>query len=131
MIAFRCYDPSDDGSGGIHRWYNTLPDEIRGEIDAVLEAMQLETSLASHRFVEAMCGACKGLSRITFKVNFSGEEIHIRILGFDGPERRQFTLLRGFEKQADADYGRMCWAAHRQKEGVEHDGSRAPPCQFP
>jgi hypothetical protein len=131
MVAFRCYDPSDDGTGGIHRWYNQLPDAIQGEIDAVLEAMQLETSLASHPLTDVMRGACRGLTRITIKAVHLGEEIHIRILGFDGPERRQFTLLRGFEKLADADYGKACWAALRQKEGVERDGVRAPPCQFP
>ena len=102
MVSFRCYDPSTDGNGGIHSWYNGLPPSYRAEVDAVLELLALENNLSEIPEVKALRGACEGLTEI--KIDFALKEgkkergIHLRILGFDGPVKDEFTLLTGFEK---------------------------------
>lgn len=54
-----------------------------------------------------------------------------RILGFTGPEKKQFTLLVGFEKITGSEYAVECPKALQRKKGVLKDGTRAPQCYFP
>lgn len=132
MVAFRCYDPSADGSGGIHGWYRALPSAYRAEIDAALELLALERALTGVDGVKALRGACEGLTEIIIDFEIAGVTHHIRILGFDGPGAREFTLLTGFEKLKDNSiYGFYCNQAHERKEGAIRDGRRAPLCRFP
>jgi hypothetical protein len=132
MVAFRCYDPSADGSGGIHVWYNGLQPSYQAEIDATLELLALERTLTAVDGVKALRGACEGLTEIIVDFEMDDTEKHIRVLGFDGPGRGGFTLLTGFEKAKDNSiYGFYCRQAHERKEGVMHDGRRAAPCRFP
>jgi len=132
MIAFRCYDPSGDGSGGVHVWYNQLAPEFRAEIDSTMELLCLEKSLAESPEIKPLRGACEGLTEIKIDFKFGTAKIHLRILGFDGPDKSEFTLLTGFQKQNNnAIYGVECLKAHERKEGVIRDGRRAPPCGFP
>jgi len=132
MVAFRCYDPSANGGGGIHGWYSGLSPEFRAEIDATLELLALDRDLDAVEQVERLHGACEGLTEIIVDFCVRKTEVHIRILGFDGPGRDEFTLLTGFEKEKDnAIYGYYCPQAHQRKQGVMRDGRRAPPCRFP
>jgi hypothetical protein len=131
MVSFRCYDPSSDRRGGIHGWYARLLPEIRAEFDAALETLQYVASLSGRPDVEAMRGACAGLTEVKIDVQLEDEEVHIRLLGVHGPGRREFTILGAMQKQSDADYGRACRSALRRKQRVERDGRRALPCQFP
>lgn len=54
-----------------------------------------------------------------------------KILGFEGPGRREFTLLVGFEKITRAEYSIECPKALHKMKVVIKDGRRAPPCEFP
>ena len=132
MVAFRCYDPSANRGGGIHGWYDGLNPRFRAEIDTALELLGLEDSFDGVDAVKPLRGACEGLTEIIIEFEQDEIEIHIRILGFDGPGRKEFTLLLGFEKtNNDAIYGPHCRAAHARKAGVIRDGRRAPECRFP
>jgi hypothetical protein len=133
MVAFRCYDPSTDGGGGIHGWYDGLRPDFRAQIDAALEMLALEDDLDDIEEVKAMRGACKGLTEIVIDFYVEKTKVCIRILGFPGPDGGDFTLLTGFERSKDtaATYGFYCPQAHQRKEGVMRDGKRAPPCRFP
>jgi hypothetical protein len=132
MVAFRCYDPSGNGSGGVHDWYRSLSPGFRAEVDATLELLALEPDFDEVDQVKPLRGACDGLSEII--VDFVVDKIvqHIRLIGFDGPGKGEFTLLAGFQKFKDNSiYGYYCAQAHQRKEGVIRDGRRAPLCQFP
>ncbi len=93
MPELRCYTLPQSGRG-IHTWYDGLGGEIRAAIDAALESLAEETDWDDLQQFKRLRGKCRGLSEIVVDVG----ERHIRILGFDGPTRGQFTLLFGFEK---------------------------------
>jgi hypothetical protein len=132
MVAFRCYDPSADGSRGVHAWYTQLSPEFRAEVDSAMELLSLEKTLVGHPEVKPLRGACEGLTEIKIDFALGSSEIHLRILGFDGPGKDEFSLLTGFQKaKNNAVYGVECTKAHERKEGVTRDGRRAPPCRFP
>jgi hypothetical protein len=132
MVTFRCYDPSSDGGGGIHGWYDGLCREFQAEIDAALEILALEDNLHGVAEIKPLRGACEGLTEICIDFEVGKTQVHIRILGFDGPSRDGFTLLIGFEKSKhNAIYGPYCESAHQRKQGVMRDGRRSPPCGFP
>lgn len=134
MITFLCYDPSADGTGGIHEWYFGLPAKYRAEVDSALELLSLEDNLLGQPEVKELRGACEGLTEI--KIDFTtpnneDEPVHLRILGC-GRNKREFILLFGFEKiRQNAEYGAACRSAHQRRWGVAKDGRRARPCRFP
>lgn len=133
MIIFRCYDPSSDGSGGIHAWHRSLSSAFQAQVDTTLEDLALERDLESANIIEALRGACEGLLEV--KIDFGPDEdnlTHIRILGFQWPKRRVLTMLVGFQKTPEnISYGPHCRSAHGHKDGVLRDGQRAKPCRFP
>lgn len=132
MVAFRCYDPSSAGGGGIYGWYGSLSPELQAEVDAALEILALENDLDGIANVKPLRGACKGLTEIKINSRIGEKPVHIRILEFKGPSRNEFTLLTGFEKsKGNAVYGPHCRSAQDRKDGVIRDGKRAPPCGFP
>jgi hypothetical protein len=102
MVAFCCYDPSGTGNGGIHEWYGEQVPEICAQIDAALEALAHAGRVDELPF-KALRGACKGLTEIIIEFETDDEEILIRILGFGSA--KEFFLLVGFRKTANADYG--------------------------
>lgn len=128
MWTIRCYDPSAI-RGGIHSWYDPLPGEVRGAIDAALEILADESGqLTELLHYKELRGACKGLDEIIVDLD-DGRKF--RILTFRGPGRRDCTLLFGFEKLSNEQYGPHCRSAHWRKNGVERNGERAPKCDFP
>jgi hypothetical protein len=146
MVAFRCYDPSTDGSGGIHRWYGTeIGPEIRSAIDGALELMGQEVQLDGHPSFKALRGKCSGLAEIKIDIPVQPTspiqkkklkrreriEINVRILGANEPPNTHFTLLVGFIKAGGPDYGPACLQAHRRHKGVRKNAGRARPCNFP
>ena len=127
MWAICCYTLPKSGQG-IHTWYNGLDGEIRAAIAAALESLAEETSWEDLPQFKRLRGKCRCLCEIKVDVG----KRRFRILGFDGPTRRQFTLLFGFEKPLwSINYGPACAAAHHRKRGVIRDARRAAPCQFP
>jgi hypothetical protein len=133
MIAFRCYDPSTDESGGIHAWHkHDLTPTFQAHVDTALEDLALEDDLESAPNVKPLRGACKGLTEVQIDFGPKGKVIHIRILGFEWPWRRVFTMLNGFQKTSqNISYGPHCRSAHTYKDKVIHDGQRAKRCRFP
>jgi hypothetical protein len=137
MITFLCYDPSADGTGGIHEWYDGLPSRYRSQVDSVLELLAKGPGdFYSQDEVKGLRGACGGLTEI--KVDFAeqtnGKEkkIHLRVLGCEGSDKREFILLIGFEKiKGNTEYGPACRSAQGRKWGVKHDARRARSCRFP
>ena len=132
MLAFECYDPSSDGTGGFHAWYASLSAVFQAQVDTALEDLALERNVSSAKIIESLHGACAGLLEI--KIDFGPDEDHLtslRILCFER-SRRTLTLLVGFEKTPTAiSYGPHCRSALERKNGVTRDGRRAKPCQFP
>jgi hypothetical protein len=128
-ILFLCYDPSKSQGGGIHSWYDQQDGTVRAAIDATLELLALERNWSDLPHFKELRGACEGLSEIRI-VNLEDGRL-IRILGFEGPGKREYTLLFPFEKPGGFDYTPHCHSAHWRKQGVIRDSSRAAPCQFP
>src|ERR1700734_469755 len=97
MVAFRCYDPSANGTGGIHLWYRAQIPEVRSAIDGALEVMAHEKSLDGHIAFKPLRGRCSGLAEI--KIDFpikrrkKTDHIHIRLLGPHNPPNVEFVLL--------------------------------------
>jgi hypothetical protein len=153
MVAFRCYDPSDDGSGGIHSWYyREISSDVRSAIDGALELMAREAKLDGHpSFKSLRLGRrCLGLAEIKIDLPVTSNEksksdhkksrkkkhnkkteIHIRLLGPDNPPNVEFILLIGFLKTGNHQYGPMCKQAQNRKKRVTKDATRAKPCRFP
>lgn len=158
MVAFRCYDPSIDGSGGIHRWYyREISPDIRSEVDATIELLSVETKLDGHPNFKALRGkGGRGLAEIKIDIQIKKEneepkkqnrksrrkgkrrrkrrertQINVRILGPDSPPNRSFVLLTGFIKLGDSQYGPMCRQANTRKRGVEKNAAKARSCRFP
>lgn len=132
MIEFLCYDPSSNGSGGIHTWYRGLSPSFQAQVDSALEDLALERDINSTPAIEALHGACEGLFELKIDFGPPRGEVHIRILAFEWPKRRTLTLLVGFQKTAQqVSYGPPCRSARGHKDGVVKDGQRAKPCRFP
>jgi len=146
LWRFKCYDPG--GQGGIHDWYDNLPEDVQAEVDAALETLGNTRGEWPTVLHERLRGACYPLAEIKIEVDQddlddeardiregAGEsedrKNHYRILGFEGPGRREFTLLCGFKKENNSDYGPACRSAKQRREGVIKDGQRARPCNFP
>jgi hypothetical protein len=127
---FRCYGPGDE-QGGFNGWYAGLPAKVRAEIDAALEILT-----ASKKWPEALYeelhGGGEGLAEIKVEVptNDPKKSEHYRLLGFRSAPG-EFVILNGFKKERTSDYGPAIASALRRKQGVERDGKRASPCQFP
>jgi hypothetical protein len=127
---FRCYDLG--GAGSYNGWYGSMPVEVQTEVDNVLEILAATRKWPDgpEELTETMRGACAGLVEIRVEMPSPNETIlHYRLLGFFGPGKMEFTLLYGFKKTNDSDYGPACRCALTRKQGVERDGSRAPPCE--
>jgi hypothetical protein len=105
------------------------------ELDQALNMLSRQRSWGLPEFKE-LDGACAGLEeiRIDIRVAVPNEEDRFRcfrILGFSGPERRQFILLVGFEKITGSEYAVECPKALQRKKRVLRDARRAPRCEFP
>lgn len=97
-----------------------------------MELLSQEDSLDDVPEVKPLRGACAGLTEIKFDFRLGEAEIHLRILGFAGPGKNEFTLLTGFQKKkSNAVYGAECSKANERKDGVMRDARRALPCGFP
>jgi hypothetical protein len=135
MVVFRCYDPSADGSGGIHLWYGAQAPEVRSAIDGTLELMAREAKLDGHPGFKPLRGKGRGLAEI--KIDFAvkrdkkSEQIHARILGPHNPPNTEFLLLVGFLKKGGPDYGPACHQAHKRNHGVKKNARKGKPCRFP
>jgi hypothetical protein len=119
MWTYRCYCLGQDG--GFRSWYDSQDAELQAKIDYTLELLSAVSDWSQSQFYEDLRGACEGLGEI--KVDTATR--CCRLLGFRGPGRRDFTLLCGFIKVANADYGRECPRALKRRDGVLKDGERA------
>jgi hypothetical protein len=148
MVDFRCYDPSADGSGGIHRWYNEVLPELQSAIDSALEVLKREKKLDGNFRFKQLRKKCSGLAEIKVDVPIENvpelaelerkkrkdrrrTKITVRLLGPDEPPNTQFLLLLGFIKWGDNQYGPACREAHKRHKGVAKDVTKAKPCDFP
>src|SRR5262249_13524064 len=131
MVTFRCYDPSADGGGGIHLWYQQQVPEVRSAIDGALEVMALEARLDWHPNYKPLRGRCAGLAEIKIDFALDGEQIHVRLLGPHNPPTIEFLLLSGFLKKGGPEYGPMCRQAHNRNRGVIKNAGKGKPCRFP
>jgi hypothetical protein len=139
-VRFRCYGLGGN-SGSIHAWYDSLPAEVQAGVDAVLETLGNSRRPWPNTLFERLHGACYGLAEIKIEVEQTTGETtepdaevppeHYRILVWEGQGRNDVTLLYGFKKENNADYGPACRSALRRRDGVKKDANRAPPCAFP
>jgi hypothetical protein len=72
MVAFRCYDPSADGTGGIHIWYQAQLPAVRSAIDAALELMSGEAILGAPS-IQAVAGQILGFGRDQNRTRYQAE----------------------------------------------------------
>lgn len=134
-VIYRCYDPSGD-NGGFHEWYYGLPATVQAEIDAALNVLRYSRQPWPSTLYEKLHGACYGLAEIKIAVDAEQPEKeegkdHYRILVFEGPRRKEITLLFGFKKENTSNYGPACRSARQRRDGVKKDGNRARLCTFP
>jgi hypothetical protein len=121
---FRCYDPGRN-RGGFYKWYDEQDPEIQAAIDTIL-AILAGTRRWDRPFFAELAGACQGLSELIVDVGIDDDVRNVRILGFSGPQSGDYTLLRGFIKNTDADYGHHCPQALKRKQAILKDARRAP-----
>lgn len=129
MWTFRCYI-SAEGVDVVRQWYDSVPDDVRGAMDATIEILQ-----ASKRewwrwpaFRELKSDACEGLCSIRIVSN----DDHHRILGFFGPDAEtEFSLLKPFHKSAFPDYTPACKCTHERRLEVINSKDRSHVCAFP
>ncbi len=121
----------------VHDWYDALPAAVMAEVDQALDVLSREKKWSAPEYKD-LSGDCSGLGEIRIdiaQVSDGQDEdlppLCFRILGFAGPDKKQFTLLVGFQKITGAEYSVECPRALRRKKGVLKDGSRAPQCYFP
>jgi hypothetical protein len=131
MVAFYCYNPSGRKGRGFHAWYDSVSAEHRAEIDAALELIERDETLAESGRFKDLKGRCLGVTEI--KIDFPDDqarrgEVHFRILGYGTADR--FVLLCGFQKHGEREYGYACHSANTRKRSVEKDGRRARKCRF-
>jgi hypothetical protein len=119
MWTLRCYYLGQDG--GFRGWYDSQDAEIQAKIDYTLELLVALPDWSKSPFFADLRGRCVGLG----EVKVDAGNAHYRLLGFYGPNKREFTLLCGFLKVTNADYGTECPKALKRKEGVLKDGERA------
>lgn len=119
MRVIRWYCLGQDG--GFRGWYDSQPLEVQAKIEVVLAILEAQRTWDKTPFYESLRGKCEGLGEIKFSVG----ERHYRLLGFDGPGKREFTIGTWFQKRNNSDYGRECPKGRERKEGVLKDGSRA------
>ena len=119
MWIFRCYDLGQDG--GFRGWCDSQEADVKAKIDFTLELLAALKDWSLSPFYQDLHGGCEGLGEIKIDT----DNTHHRLLGFFGPGKREFTLLCGFSKETNADYGKECPKALNRKEGVLKDGARA------
>ncbi len=136
MWQIRCYRPTGD-SGGFRSWYDTLIEAVQAEIDAVLELLETSRPPWPETLYAPLHGSCEGLVEIRIEFLSEGDDSNdsddegeepeqYRILAFEGPDQRELTVLYGFKKTTNADYGPACRAALNRRDGVKKDVRRAP-----
>lgn len=127
MPEFRCYI-SAEGDDVIRQWYDGSSATIQGEFDALIEVLGL-TQRKYWRLprFRKLKGLCDGLCCLRLKV----EEVHHRVLGFDGPADETFTMLLPFKKDDDPDYSKSGPEGHSRKAQVIADDHHSHQCQFP
>jgi hypothetical protein len=127
MVAFRCYI-SAEGSNVIRQWYDGSPEELKGALDGLLDVLGL-TPRKYWRLpgFRKLTGPCCGLCALRLKV----EEVHHRVLGFDGPAADAFTLLHPFKKRDDPDYSKSGPIGHARKDQVIAYEHHSRECRFP
>ena len=126
---FRCYD-SGNNRGGFHAWYDRQTPEIAAAIDSALLVLRGTARWADPIFKE-LHGACKGLSEIRLEIPKEQSDqddatASVRILGFVGPGKNNYTMLRGFIKVDGTEYSAECPRAASHMEIVRKHGERAP-----
>ena len=100
---------------------------MQAEISSTIEILAVLPDWSKSAAYEDLEGKCEGLGEVKVDV----ADLCIRLLGFKGPGKREFTLLLGFAKRTNSDYATHCPRALKRKEGVLKDGRRAPICSFP
>jgi hypothetical protein len=124
MRTVRCYCLGQDG--GFRGWYDSQPNEVKARIHSVLELLCALPHWRQTPFYEPLRGKCDGLGEI--KVELQGA--HYRFLGYEDSDKGEFTILRWFRKETNADYGSHCPQALKRKEQVLKDASRSEPWPF-
>jgi hypothetical protein len=125
MIVVLCYDPAKYGGGGFLQWRSSQDAEVRSAVDGALYALSQETKFPERqRYFKRLRGHCDGLDEVRI-ATMSGRLI--RILGFKGPRRGEFTALSGFEKPKGKgfDYTPFCSSAKGRQNGIIRDNKRA------
>ena len=129
---FRCYDTG--GRKGFHEWYDGQGPQDQASIDAMIGILEGTKDWKMPEF-KALEGACKGLEEIRIDrevanddetADGSAEKMSIRLIGFSGPGRKEFTLLTGFKKVSGSEYGVECPRAYGRKQRIRGDERRAP-----
>jgi hypothetical protein len=93
--TFKCFK-SSSGTNEIRKWLSALPERDQAKIDAVIRHLEIQKRLEEGPYIEPLTGY-KGLFEI--KV-FSGR-VRYRPIGCYGPNRREFTILKGAIEKDD------------------------------
>jgi len=80
----------------VQKWYESVDDDVKAEFDVsfkyLREAPDTKWALP---YARALHGKCKEFIEVRFKVN----RIQYRAIGFRGPERRVYTVVRMTDKK--------------------------------
>ena len=128
----RCY-VSPDGDDLICDWYAGEGDAVQAAFIAILEILR---SLPIHQWPESLFknldnrpgSKCAGLAEIILD-DVDDSTYFYRILGFNGPDMSDFTMLYVFNKKSSARYDGPCEVAQVLKKNVEQSWNQSRACQ--
>lgn len=124
MWTFRCYT-SQSGQDLIDEWYVQQDAEVRANVDTTIEFLGTRPR---HEWVRPQFDLLSdGIGEIRIKAR-SG---HYRLLGYFGPTRLTFTLLKPFHKGRKSDTDKAIKTAKTRRKETEEYVFKSKECFFP
>lgn len=105
------------GNSAVQNWYESQSKKVQAEFETAFRYLRVspDTDWAYPR-AKALHGNCKGFIEVRFKV----DRIHYRAIGFRGPEKRVYTVVRITDKNHFDD---SCVKECKRRELIENDRS--------
>ena len=126
MAAWTIFDYLEaDGSNDIRAWIDSLPIKAQVKIDVRIRFLEA-TPTWPPQYISALVG-CDGI----YELRVVSGGVQYRPLGFYGPARREFTLLKGaIEKGGKLEPRDACVVAQARMVIVNGNRTRIEPHRF-
>jgi hypothetical protein len=133
FLSLKCYI-ADDGSDVVRTWWDAQSSPLRSAFAVAIGQVE---DIPRNRLPRDLfkpgekrkASDCQGLHQIRFDGKHeNGTKFCVRVLGFLGPGRNEFTMLFPFDKELDDQYEAPCKTAKERMADVKADWTRAIDC---